>query len=316
MGDFWKDRVFIVTGAGGFLGKHFVKSLLKKDPQMIITALHGRFDLTNIDNIKVLYDEAKAYGDKIIVIHLAASIGGIGINQEKPAEFFYNNILMSTQLMHEAYTHGFEKFVQIGTTCSYPKYSPIPFKEENLWLGYPEETNASYGIAKKAMIVQGEAYKQQYGFNSIHLILVNMYGPGDNFKDESSHVIPAMIKKFIHARNNNLPQVTVWGDGSPTREFLYVEDAVDGILLATEKYNSTDPVNLGTGKEISIFELSKIVKELTHYNGEIVWDTLKPNGQPRRCMDISKARERFGFEATSDFRDGLIKTIEEYERSL
>jgi GDP-L-fucose synthase len=315
MGDFWKDRIFIVTGADGFLGKHLLKKLKEKNPRYVITPSHKEYNLTRLDDIKYLYMiPGSSY--PVVVIHAAASIGGIGINQEKPAEFFYNNILMSTQLMHEAYTHGFEKFVQIGTTCSYPKYSPIPFKEENLWNGYPEETNASYGIAKKAMIVQGEAYKQQYGFNSIHLILVNMYGPGDNFKDESSHVIPAMIKKFIHARNNNLPQVTLWGDGSPTREFLYVEDAVDGILLATEKYNSTDPVNLGTGKEFSIFNLAYLIAVLTRYTGKIVWDTSKPNGQPRRCMDISKAKEQFGFEAHTDFGKGLVETIEEYERSL
>lgn len=313
MSDFWKDKTIIVTGGNGFLGKHLVKKLKEKNPQNIIIPPHSKFDLTTPIDIHKLYSHI---GNNVIVIHLAAVVGGIGFNQVEPAKLFYDNILMGTQLMHLAWKYEFSKFVQIGTTCSYPKYSPTPFKEEDLWDGYPEETNAPYGIAKKALLTMGQAYRQQYGFNSIHLIPVNLYGPGDNFKPESSHVIPALIKKFVDARNNNLESVVVWGDGTSTREFLYVEDCAKAILLATEKYNSGEPVNLGSGDEISIKNLVNKIVDFTGYEGNIIWDIEKPNGQPRRCMDTSKAFKEFGFISLTPFDVGLLKTINYYEGLL
>jgi GDP-L-fucose synthase len=323
MTSFWDSHTFIVTGSGGFLGKYIVKKLKERGVSAgsLILPLHKEYDLTDIDDIAKVYQiaEYQIYSNikkKIIVIHLAAKVGGIGFNLEKPAELFYDNMMMGIQLMDEARYRGVEKFVQIGTTCSYPKHTLVPFIEEDLWNGYPEETNAPYGIAKKALLTMGQAYRQQYGFNSIHLIPVNLYGPGDNFKPESSHVIPALIKKFVDARNDNKPSVTIWGNGSPTREFLYVEDCAEAILLATEKYNSGEPVNLGSGKEISILDLVDLIKELTQFKGQVVWDISKPNGQPRRRMNVSRAKNEFGFEATTDFKEGLLKTIDYYEGTL
>jgi len=248
-----------------------------------------------------------------MIIHLAAQVGGIGANQEHPAEFFYNNLMMGVQLIHQAYLREVEKFIALGTVCAYPKFTPVPFKEDDLWNGYPEETNAPYGLAKKMLLVQAQAYRRQYGYNAIFLMPVNLYGPGDNFNPESSHVIPALIRKCIEARDEHASEVVVWGDGTPTREFLYVEDAADGILLAAEKYNRPEPVNLGSGFEISIKDLAGLISSLTHFKGRIVWDTTKPNGQPRRALDINRAREQFGFMAKVDFEEGLRRTIEWYE---
>ncbi|MBI1295519.1 NAD-dependent epimerase/dehydratase family protein [bacterium] len=252
----------------------------------------------------------------LIIIHLAAHVGGIGINREKPAEFFYDNLMMGTQLMHEAWQAGVGKFVAIGTVCSYPKHTPIPFKEEDLWNGYPEETNAPYGLAKKMMLVQSEAYRQQYGFNSIFLLTVNLYGPRDNFDLETSHVIPALIRKCLEAKERGDDHMVAWGDGSPTREFLYVEDAAEGILLAAERYNSSEPVNLGSSYAISIKELMETIAQVTGFEGNIVWDTSKPNGQPRRKLDVEKAKNLFGFLSQTSFLDGLKQTVISYKSTV
>jgi GDP-L-fucose synthase len=251
-----------------------------------------------------------------VLIHLAAHVGGIGANRKYPAEFFYDNLMMGAPLMHEAWRNGVEKFVAIGTVCAYPKYTPVPFKEEDLWNGYPEETNAPYGLAKKMLLVQSQAYRQQYGYNSIFLLPVNLYGPGDNFDPESSHVIPALIRKCLEAKERGDDHIVAWGDGSPTREFLYVEDAAEGILLAAERYNDSEPVNLGSAFEISIKDLLETIVRLTGFEGEIVWDTSKPNGQPRRKLDVTRAREWFGFESWTSFEDGLRETIEWYRQHL
>jgi GDP-L-fucose synthase len=250
-----------------------------------------------------------------IVIHMAATIGGIGINREKPGEFFYDNLMMGVQLMEAARQANVGKFVAVGTICAYPKITPIPFHEEHLWDGYPEETNAPYGLAKKMLLVQGQAYRQQYGFPSIHLLVVNLYGPGDNFDPRSSHVIPALIKKCVDACEAGAPQIEVWGDGSPTREFLYVEDGAEGIALATERYDGVEPVNLGSGMEISIRDLTELIARLTGFAGDIVWDTSKPNGQPRRCLDVSRAERLFGFRASTPFEEGLRRAIEWYRHN-
>jgi GDP-L-fucose synthase len=251
-----------------------------------------------------------------IVIHLAARVGGIGANRARPAEFFYDNLMMSVPLLHESWKSGVEKFVAIGTVCAYPKFTPVPFREEDLWDGYPEETNAPYGLAKKMLLVQSQAYRQQYGFNSIFLLPVNLYGPGDNFDPESSHVIPALIRKCLEAVDRGDEEIVAWGDGSPTREFLYAADAAEGILLATERYNKSDPVNLGSGFEISIKDLLETIAHLTGFEGQIVWDTSKPNGQPRRGLNTERARREFGFQATTDFETGLRRTIEWYQKTL
>jgi GDP-L-fucose synthase len=245
-----------------------------------------------------------------VIIHLAAHVGGIGANREHPAEFFYDNLMMGVQLMHQAYQKGVEKFVAIGTVCAYPKFTPVPFNEDDLWIGYPEETNAPYGLAKKMLLVQSQAYREQYGFNSIFLLPVNLYGPGDNFDPRSSHVIPALIRKCIESQENGADHIVVWGDGSPTREFIYVKDAARGIALATERYNDSLPVNIGSGFEISIKDLAEKIARLTGFEGDLVWDTSKPNGQPRRALDIRRAKEKFGFEAQTDFEEGLQHTIE------
>lgn len=303
-----KTKRIIVTGGNGFLGQWLVKKLKEKDYQNIFIPLKEKYDLRDLSAIKRMYEEAKAD----VVIHLAAVVGGIGANRENPGTFFYDNLIMGTQLMEQARLNNVEKFVSIGTICAYPKYTPVPFKEENLWDGYPEETNAPYGLAKKMLLVQGQAYRQQYGFNSIFLLPVNLYGPGDNFDPKSSHVIPALIKKFYEAKIGNKKSVIVWGTGKATREFFYVEDCAEAIIAATEKYNKQDPVNIGAGFEISIKDLVEKIRRLIGFKGEIVWDRTKPDGQPRRCLDTSKAYKEFGFKAKTVFDKGLKDTIDWY----
>jgi len=305
---FWQDKRVCVTGGAGFLG-HFVTSKLQeRGAKEIFIPTIEKYDLVKIDSIKQMYADSKPD----IVIHLAAMVGGIGANLAHPADFFYGNLMMGVQLIHEAWLRGVQKFVALGTICAYPKFTPIPFKEDDLWNGYPEETNAPYGLAKKMLLVQSQAYRQQYGFNSIFLMPVNLYGPRDNFNPQSSHVIPALIKKCLEAKAAKLPSIEVWGDGSPTREFLYVEDAAEGILLATEKYNGSEPVNLGSGMEISIKELVTLIARLTGFEGELIWDTTKPNGQPRRRLNVERADREFGFKAQVNFEEGLRRTIEWY----
>ena len=305
---FWLHRKTVVTGGAGFLGSCVVEKLRQRGCKDIFTPRSKGYDLRQLQVITRLFEETHPN----MVIHLAAQVGGIGANREKPGEFFYNNLIMGIQLMEQARSFGVEKFVAIGTICAYPKFTPVPFMEENLWDGYPEETNAPYGLAKKMLLVQSQAYRQQYGFNSIFLLPVNLYGPSDNFNLDSSHVIPALIKKCIDATEEGKSEIVCWGDGSPTREFLYVEDAAEGILLATERYNKSEPVNLGAGFEISIKDLVKLVAELTGFKGKIIWDTTKPNGQPRRRLNVSRAEREFGFKASVDFKEGLKKTIEWY----
>lgn len=309
MTNYWQGKKICVTGGAGFLGSFVIEKLHAHGATDIYIPNYPEYDLVKAEEVTRLLDTAQPD----VIIHLAAKVGGIGANQAAPAELFYDNIMMGVQLMHEAYKRGIEKFVQIGTVCAYPKFTPIPFKEDDLWNGYPEETNAPYGLAKKALLVQAQSYRQQYGFNAIYLLPVNLYGPRDNFNPLSSHVIPALIKKFIEARESGDPQVVVWGDGSPTREFIYVEDAAEAIVLATEQYNGPEPVNIGSGKEISIKDLAELIGQLTNYQGEIVFDTSKPNGQPRRALDTSRARELFGFSANTDFMEGLKNTIAWYE---
>lgn len=304
---FWQNKRVLVTGGTGFLGTHLVDELKKLHPKKIVVTRSQTHDLRQQTVC------AKVVKNIDIVIHLAANVGGIGYNQEFPGTLFYDNLVMGVHLMEEARKAGVKKFVSLGTICSYPKITPVPFKEENLWKGYPEETNAPYGLAKKMLLTQGQAYHQQYGFNAIYLLQVNLYGPRDNFDPRSSHVIPALIHKFITARNTNQKEVEIWGTGKPTREFLYVADAVRGILLATEKYNKPDPVNLGASFEISIKNLASLIAKLTDYQGKIVFNTDKPDGQPRRKLDVSKAKKEFGFEAKVKFEEGLKKTIGWYE---
>lgn len=309
---FWSHRRVCITGGGGFLGSFVVERLRQRGARDIFVPRKRDYDLVKMEAVQRLLADSKPD----IIIHLAAHVGGIGANRQHPAEFFYDNLMMGTQLMHQAYLSGVEKFIAIGTVCAYPKYTPLPFKEEDLWNGYPEETNAPYGLAKKMLLVQSEAYRQQYGFNSIFLLPVNLYGPGDNFDLETSHVIPALIRKCIEARESGADHIVAWGDGSPTREFLYVEDAVEGILLAAERYNQSAPVNLGNAFEISIKELLHLIARLTGFEGQIVWDTTKPNGQPRRKLDISRAEHKFGFAATTSFEEGLRRTIKWYEELI
>ena len=309
---FWEDKRVTVTGGKGFLGLFIVDKLRQRGCECISVIDHNNYDLTKLKDIQRMYEVEKPD----IVIHLAAVVGGIGANRENPAKFFYENAVMGIQLLHEGYLTGIEKFVALGTICAYPKYTPVPFKEEKLWDGYPEETNAPYGLAKKMMLVQSQAYRKQYGFNSIFLLPVNLYGPGDNFDPESSHVIPALIKKCVDARIEGKDEIVIWGSGRPTREFLYVEDAAEGILLATEKYNKSEPVNIGAGFEISIKELAAEIVKLTAYEGKIIWDDSKPDGQPRRMLDTRKAKREFGFEGRVDFMKGLRNTVEWYESSL
>jgi GDP-L-fucose synthase len=298
-----------VTGGAGFLGKHLIARLEHYGAKDIFVPRSADYDLVKGDDIARMIDNARPD----IIIHLAAKVGGIGANMEKPGEFFYDNLMMGVQLIHQAWQRGVEKFVAIGTICAYPKYTPIPFKEEEIWNGYPEETNAPYGLAKKMLLVQSQSYREQYGYNSIFLLPVNLYGPGDNFNPASSHVIPALIRKFLEAKERGDKQIVAWGDGSPTREFIYAEDAAEGIALATMRYNSSDPVNIGSSFEISIKDLTEIIARLCDFEGDVVWDTSKPNGQPRRKLDTTRAKERFGFEAKTDFEEGLKKTIAWYK---
>ena len=306
--DYWQDKRVCVTGGAGFLGSFVTARLHERGAKEVFIPTIEKYDLVQLDSIRQMLDDS----NPDIIIHLAAQVGGIGANREHPAEFFYSNLMMGVQLIHEAWLRGVEKFVALGTICAYPKFTPIPFKEENLWDGYPEETNAPYGLAKKMLLVQSQAYRQQYGFNSIFIMPVNLYGPRDNFRPESSHVIPALIKKCVEAVESGADFIEVWGDGTPTREFLYVEDAAEGILLATEKYDSPDPINLGSGMEISIKHLVELIAHLTGFKGRIIWDTSKPNGQPRRRLDVTRAEQAFGFIAGTSFEEGLKKTIEWY----
>lgn len=311
--DFWKEHRFIVTGGSGFLGSFVIEKLKQRGAAKIIIPHMEDYDLRDIQAIRRLFkDVAGHQSGKLadtILIHLAALAGGIGANMARPAEFFYDNLMMGVPLMHEAWVNGVGKFVAIGTICAYPKFTPLPFKEEDLWNGYPEETNAPYGLAKKMLLVQAQAYRSQYGMNAIYLLPVNLYGPRDNFNLKTSHVIPALIRKFLEAQEREDQQVIVWGDGSPTREFLYVEDAAEGILLATERYNGSEPINLGSSKEISIKALAELIARLTGFEGTLVWDTSKPNGQPRRALDTKRAEEYFGFKAKMPFEEGLSRTV-------
>lgn len=305
-----KKRI-TVTGGKGFLGRHLLKKLESCGCLNIKVADLPEYNLTDINDIRRMYEETKPE----IVIHLAAKVGGIGFNQDKPAELFYDNLIMGAQLLHEAYLHNIEKFVALGTVCAYPKFTPLPFKEKDIWNGYPEETNAPYGLAKKMMLVQSQAYRTQYGFNSIFLLPVNLYGPGDNFDPRSSHVIPALIKKCFDAIDSRSDHLEVWGTGAATREFFYVEDAAEAIYLATLSYNKSNPVNLGSGSEISIKELVKIIADLSGFSGQIIWDKSKPDGQPKRMLDTSKALKEFGFVAGMDIVEGLSRTIEWYREN-
>lgn len=301
---FWRNKPVMVTGGNGFLGKYIVRKLQEREAEVFV-ADRDRYDLRHLDEIRRALSDSKPH----VVIHLAARVGGIGANREHPAEFFYDNIMMGVPLLHESWVAGVDKFIALGTICCYPKFAPIPFHEEKLWDGYPEEANAPYGLAKKMLLVQSQAYRQQYGFNSIFLMPVNLYGPGDNFDPTSSHVIPALIKKCVEAKERGAQSIEVWGDGSPTREFLYVEDAADGILLAAERYNASEPVNLGSAFEISVKDLIRTVADIIGFEGQIVWDTTKPNGQPRRKLDTGRADREFGFRAVTPFREGLERTI-------
>ena len=304
------NKKILVTGGAGFLGKQVVEQLQQAGahPDNILVTRSRDYDLTKMEACQ------RAVAGQEVIIHLAAHVGGIGLNREKPAELFYDNLMMGTQLIHAAYQAGAEKFVCVGTICAYPKFTPVPFKEEDLWIGYPEETNAPYGIAKKALLVQLEAYRQQYDFDGIYLLPVNLYGPEDNFDPRSSHVIPALIHKVHEAQINGDKALPVWGDGSPTREFLYSTDAARGIVMATQSYSKADPVNLGTNSEISIKDLAELICEVMDFKGELVWQTDQPNGQPRRCLDTERAKQAFGFEAQTDFREGLKKTVEWYRQ--
>jgi GDP-L-fucose synthase len=333
--EFWKDKRVIVTGGAGFLGSFLVSNLIRRGAADILVPRIEHYNLVDRDQISRLLDEAALPPDRrpaqlspkgltpasradikpsdLVIIHLAARVGGIGANLAHPAEFFYDNLMMGAQLMHQAWQRGVGKFVALGTVCAYPKFTPVPFREEDLWNGYPEETNAPYGLAKKMLLVQAQSYRQQYDFNAIYLLPVNLYGPGDNFDPASSHVIPAQIRKCVEAQERGEKEIVVWGDGSPTREFLYVEDAAEGILLAAESYNGAEPVNLGSGNEISIKDLVRTIARLTGFTGKLVFDTSKPNGQPRRALDVSRAENAFGFRARTPFEEGLRRTIEWYK---
>jgi len=311
MEKFWENKRVCVTGGAGFLGKVVTRKLAERGAGQIFIPKIEDYNLVNPGDIKSMLEDSQPD----MVIHLAANVGGIGANREHPADFFYDNLMMGVQLMHESWLRKIKKFVAIGTICAYPKFTPVPFKEDDLWDGYPEETNAPYGLAKKMLLVQAQAYRQQYGFNAIFLLPVNLYGPGDNFNPKSSHVIPALIRKCVEAQINGEEEIVVWGDGSPTREFIYVEDAAEGILLASEKFNGPEPINLGSGFEISIRDLVELIAELTGFKGKLTWDTSKPNGQPRRALDITRAAEYFGFQARVPFWEGLEKTIQWYREN-
>lgn len=307
---FWSGKRIAVTGGAGFLGSFVVEELRRTGCSDIFVPRSRDYDLVDNDAVKRFYRDVRPE----LVIHLAAKVGGIGANRDNPAKFFYHNLMMGTQLIEQGRLFGIEKFVAIGTVCAYPKFTPVPFREEDLWNGYPEETNAPYGLAKRMLLVQGQAYRQQYGFNAIHLLPVNLYGPGDNFDLETSHVIPALIRKCLEAMERGEPEIICWGDGSPTREFLYAEDCAEAIALATERYDGFEPVNIGAGFEISIKEIAELIADLTRFQGRIVWDTTKPNGQPRRCLDTHRAWELFGFRAKTELREGLSRTIKWYQK--
>ncbi len=309
MTDFWRDKRVCVTGGAGFLGSFVLEKLAERVAADVFVPRVEEYDLTKLDDQERMLDAAQPD----LIIHLAALAGGIGANRERPAEFFYQNLMMGVPLMHKAWERGVGKFVAIGTICAYPKFTPIPFKEENLWEGYPEETNAPYGLAKKMLLVQAQAYREQYGFNAIYLLPVNLYGPRDNFNLETSHVIPALIRKCVEAQQRGDDHIEVWGTGSPTREFLYAGDAAEGILLGAEHYDGLEPINLGSGMEISIKDLVELIVELTGFEGEIVWDTSKPDGQPRRALDVQRAENYFGFKAQMSFEEGLRRTIAYYK---
>ena len=306
---FWSTKRVLITGGAGFLGSFVVEKLRQRGCKDIFVPRRKDYDLVEMEAVKRIHKDTQPN----MVIHLAARVGGIGANLANPGKFFYDNLMMGAQLMEVGRQAGVEKFVTISTICAYPKFTPVPFKEEDLWNGYPEETNAPYGLAKKMLLVQSQAYRQQYGFNSIVLFPVNLYGPRDNFDLQTSHVIPALIRKCLEAKRRDASNIEVWGDGSPTREFLYVEDAAEGICLAAERYDSSEPVNLGSGMEISIKDLVHTIKRMTGFTGEIIWDTTKPNGQPRRSLDTSRAEKHFGFRAKTSFEEGLRRTIEWYK---
>ena len=310
--EFWRNQRVCVTGGAGFLGSFITEKLYQRGVKDVFVPRKEEYDLVRLEAIRQMLSD----GQPDLIIHLAASVGGIGANLQHQAEYFYENLMMGVQLMHESWKIGVSKFVAIGTICAYPKFAPIPFKEEELWNGYPEETNAPYGLAKKMMLVQSQIYRKQYGFNSIYLLPVNLYGPRDNFDLKKSHVIPALIRKCIEARERGEKTIVAWGDGTPTREFLYVEDAAEGILLASERYNQDQPVNLGSSYEITIRELVNLIAHLTGFEGDIVWDTDKPNGQPRRKLDVSRAEAYFGFKAQTPFKEGLRRTVAWYEQQL
>ncbi len=310
-GDFWKDRRVVVTGGSGFLGSFVVEALHQRGAAEVFVPRSKDYDLRDIEAVRRMLHDARPN----VIIHLAAHVGGIGANRTHPAEFFYDNLMMGVPLMHEAWQRGVEKFVAIGTVCAYPKHTPIPFHEDELWNGYPEETNAPYGLAKKMLLVQAQAYRQQYGFDAVYLLPVNLYGPRDNFDLESSHVIPALIRKCLEAKQRGDDSIEVWGTGRPTREFLYVEDAAEGILLAAERYDGDEPVNLGSGMEISIRELVQLIARLTGFDGKLIFNSSKPDGQPRRCLDTSRAETLFGFRAQTSFEEGLRRTIAWYEQN-
>ena len=306
-----REKRILVTGGAGFLGSHVIEALKARGCRRLFIPRSCDYDLRLEGDVERLYAGARPD----IVIHLAAVVGGIGANRANPGKFFYDNLMMGVLLVEHARRSGLKKFVAVGTICSYPKFTPVPFREEDLWKGYPEETNAPYGLAKKMLLVQAQAYRQQYGFNAIYLLPVNLYGPGDNFDPESSHVIPALIRKCLEAIERGDPEIVCWGDGTPTREFLYVEDCAEAIVLATEGFDGPEPVNIGAGFEISIKELVELIAELSGFQGRIVWDTAKPNGQPRRCLDTSRAWAAFGFQAKTDFREGLRRTVEWYREN-
>ncbi|MBN1805952.1 MAG: GDP-L-fucose synthase [Sedimentisphaerales bacterium] len=308
MSVFFEDRRIVVTGGAGFLGRYVTEGLRERGCKHILVPKIEDYDLVKIDDVVRMYEDMRPD----VVIHLAAIVGGIGANREHPGEFFYKNLMMGVQLIEQGRLRKIEKFVAIGTICAYPKFAPVPFKEEDIWNGYPEETNAPYGLAKKMLLVQSQAYRAEYGFNSIFLLPVNLYGPGDNFNPSSSHVIPALIKKCIDAVNSNADHIDCWGTGSASREFIHVADAAEGILLATEQYNGAEPINIGAGFEITIKDLVEKIVELTGFTGEIHWDSSKPDGQPRRRLDVSKAKRYFGFESKIPFDEGLKETIDWY----